>query len=137
MKNIITFTSANTATASKSFLKKAMNYGSDEYYFLKKFRSENPDVKISARAIKKNPNKDSYKDLTYNNMIAYINTQSNRIELLAEFERQKQMSVIAKNRYRYILNWFRSACFENESEFVEFRNSIAHIQTAQAVELVA
>ena len=137
MKTTIILTSENTAVASKSFLKKAMIFGTDEYYVLKQFKTENPKVEVKAREIKKNPNKDSYKNLTYSNMVAYINELDNRVELLAEFERQKRMSVIAKNKYRYILNWFKSACFENEADFNDYRKSIAVIETVKPVELCA
>lgn len=123
--NTIVLTSESTAIASKSFLKKAMVFGTDEYYTLKGFKSENPTVKVTAREIKKNPNKESYKNLTYDNMVAYIGELANKNELLAEFERQKRMASIAKNKYRYVLNWFKSACFESDIEFNKFRSEIA------------
>jgi len=134
----IRFTTENTAVASKVFMKNAMIYGSDEYKILKAFKAENPNVTVSAKEIKKNPNKDSYKNLTYNNMVAYINELPNRVELIAEFEATKRKSVIAKNKYRYIVNWFKSACFENEKEFADFRKSIAIVDVPTAsAELVA
>ena len=125
----IVLTSNTTAVASKTFLKNAMIFGSDEYYILKQFKAENPKVDVSARTIKKNPNKESNKNLTYNNMISHINELPNSAELLAEFNRQKRMSAIAKNKYRYILNWFKSACFENEVKFNEYRKSICPKET--------
>lgn len=128
MTNTITFTSTTTATASKSFLKKAMIYGTDEYKILRSFRLENPEVKVVAREIKKHEGKDSYKNLTYANMESYMNNLDNGAELIAEFNRQKEMACIAKNKYRYMLNWFRSACFESEAEFAAYR---ADMRTAE------
>lgn len=131
----IKLTSESTAVASKTFMKNAMIYGTEEYRILRSFKAENPGVVVSAKAIKKNPNKDSYKNLTYGNMIAYINELDNASELLKEFDRQKKMAVIAKNPYRYVLNWFKSACFDNEHEFVEFRKAISLVDETEASEL--
>ena len=131
--NQIVLTSENTAVASKSFLKKAMVFGTEEYYYLKGFKSENPTVKVTAREIKKNPNKVSYKNLTYNNMVAYIETLKNSAELIAEFELQKRKAVIAKNPYRSVVNWFKANCFESDIEFNEFRETVAIPEVANEV----
>ena len=130
--NTIRFASENTAVASKVFMRNAMIYGSNEYKILKTFKAENPNVTVSAKKIKKNPYKDSCKNLTYNNMIAYINELPNNAELLTEFEKTKRMSAIAKNKYRYVVNWFKSTCFDNEQEFTDFRRSIATVEVPSA-----
>lgn len=132
-KNNIEFTSETTAVTSKSFLKEAKVFGTKEYYILKKFKAENPDVVVSAKTIKKNPDKESYKNLSYSNMVAYISELTNKAELIDEFERQKRMAKIAKNRYRYMLNWFKSACFENDIEFEKFRSDLL-AKTSEAIE---
>ena len=127
--NTIKFTSEKSAVASKSFLKKAMIYGTDEYKLYKEFKAENPNVTVTAKSIKKNPNKESYKNLTYENMESYINELENKDVLLDKFARQKRMAVIAKNPYRNVLNWFKNNCFDNEHEFVEFRKAIADMDS--------
>ena len=123
-KNQIVLTE-NGAVASKSFLKKASIYGSDEYYILKGFMEENDGMKVMPREIKKKTDKVSYKNLTYANMVAYMKEQSNASELIEEFERQKRMASIAKNKYRYLVNWFKSTCFNNELEFNSYRETVA------------
>ncbi len=127
-KTNITFNADYTvATVSKSFMKKAHIYGTKEFDELRKVLADFPQISIKEREIKKNPDKESYKNLTYENMIAYMKELDNADLLINEFNRQKRMAVIAKNPYRFVLNWFKSACFENEIEFVEFRRSIALI----------
>ncbi len=128
-KTNITFNADYTvATVSKSFMKKAHIYGTKEFEELRKVLADFPEISIKEREIKKNPDKESYKNLTYDNMIAYMKELDNADLLINEFNRQKRMAVIAKNPYRFVLNWFKSACFENEIEFVEFRRSIALIE---------
>lgn len=114
-----------TIVITKAFEKKANVFGSAEYEELSKAIEKHPLFKIEVRTITKHDNKVSYKNLTYDNMVAYINEQPKASELLAEFERQKRMSVIAKNKYRYIVNWFRSTCFTNDEEFNLFRDKVA------------
>ena len=111
-------------------MKKAHIYGTKEFNELRKVLADFPEITIKEREIKKNPDKDSYKNLTYANMETYINVLENKDALLAEFNRQKKLAVIAKNPYRYVLNWFKSACFNNELEFVEFRKTIALVDCA-------
>ena len=38
---------------------------------------------------------------------------------------RKKMAAIAKNPYRYVVNWFKSACFESEIDFINYRKSIS------------
>ncbi len=132
-KTNITFNADYTvATVSKSFMKKAHIYGTKEFDELRKVLADFPEISIKEREIKKNPDKESYKNLTYDNMIAYMKELDNADKLVNEFNRQKRMAVIAKNPYRYVLNWFKSACFENEIEFVEFRKAISLISELDA-----
>ena len=125
--NIVLSADFTTATVSKTFMKKAHIYGTKEFNELRKVLADFPEITIKEREIKKNPDKESYKNLTYNNMVAYIETFDNKNELLADFEMAKKRAVIAKNPYRSVLNWFKSACFKSEIEFVEYRRSIALI----------
>ena len=55
-----------------TFAKMIENPLSDEYALLQKLKMENPEFKVSRRKIKSNPNKDSYKGLTYEYMKKYI-----------------------------------------------------------------
>lgn len=137
MTNQITLSAdMKNAYVTKSFMKNALVYGTDEYKLLKAFKNENPDIEVSVRTIAKNPNKTTYKNLTYSNMISYIETLNNSKDLLEEFEIVKSCSVIAKNKYRYILNWFQSTCFESVADFNEFRKLIS-LESKENKELYA
>ena len=122
--NIVLSADFTSAYVSKSFMKKAHVYGTKEYNELRQFKLENPEIEVKVRTITKNSDKESYKNLTYDNMKVYISELENKDALLAEFDRQKRMAVIAKNPYRYVLNWFKSACFESDMEFASFRATL-------------
>ena len=57
-----------------TFAKMIENPLSDEYALLQKLKMENHEFKVSRRKIKSNPNKDSYKGLTYEWMRNHIAT---------------------------------------------------------------
>ena len=55
----ITIINETTAIVTKKFYKQAMIYGTEEYKIMRTFKIENPGVKVIAKQIKKNPNKES------------------------------------------------------------------------------
>ena len=94
-----------------TFAKMMQNPLSDEYALLQKTRMENPTFTIRRRQIKKNPNKDTYKGLTYSYMENYIRTHEegeNVQKVLDQFEELKLISQCHGKRYRYstIKKWF-------------------------------
>ena len=127
MTNTIKFADTNCTIAivSKSFMKSALVYGTEEYKLLKEFKTENPKVTVKVKEIRKNPNKVTYKNLTYRNMVEYIETLPNSEELLSLFETIRIRAKIAKNPYRYTADWFKEVCFKNETEFNKFRETIS------------
>ena len=68
---IIVELNGNTATASKSFLKKASVFGTEEYKMFREFRAQNPYVQVVAKTIKKNPDKKTYRNMTYKKLREY------------------------------------------------------------------
>lgn len=123
--NTIKFSADMTiAYVSKSFLKQSLIYGTNEYKLLKELRNDHPNVIVKTNEIKKNPDKVSYKNLTYTNIETYIKSLPDSELLMNEYNLTKKRSCIAKNPYRYTLNWFKSACFESDAEFKLFRNKI-------------
>ena len=96
----------NTATVTKDFMKKSCIFGTEEYKIMRQFRAENPDIHVTTKTIKKNPNKNSYKNLTYENIVVFIKTQDNASELLEAFETAKARSGIQSSPYRAVLAWF-------------------------------
>ena len=117
MKTTSTITIINTTTAivTKKFQKQAMIYGTEEYRMMKAFMIENPNIKIAVRKIKKNSEKETNKNMTYDNMIKYILTRDDAKKLLKEMKMIKEQSTIYPSPYRYVLAWFKQK-FENELE---------------------
>ena len=94
-----------------TFSKMMQNPLSDEYALLQKTRMENPTFTVRRRQIKKNPNKDTYKGLTYPYMEHYIRTHEeseNVQKVLDQFEELKLIAQCHGKRYRYstIKKWF-------------------------------
>ena len=94
-----------------TFAKMMQNPLSDEYALLQKTRTENPAFTVRRRQIKKNPNKDTYKGLTYPYMEHYIRTHEedeNVQKVLDQFEELKLIAQCHGKRYRYstIKKWF-------------------------------
>lgn len=125
MKNLHINLVEKTITMTKAFERKANVYGSKEYEELSEVLTKHPTFDVQIRKIKSNPNKKTYKYLTYDNMKSYIRELNNSKELLEEFEKQKNKAVIVKNKYRYMLNWFKANCFKSDEEFEGYRNNIA------------
>jgi len=94
-----------------TFAKMIENPMSDEYALLQKLKMENPGFKVSRRKIKSNPNKDSYKGLTYEYMKMYIKThetEEQAKEIIAYLDDQILISKCHSQRLRYptIKKWF-------------------------------
>ena len=95
----------------RTFAKNVTNTASDEYKHLQEVRKDYPKFTVVTRQIKKNPNKESYKGLTYDYMIDYImkyEPAETRKAVLVEFD---DMMFISKchsqsKRYPAIKNWF-------------------------------
>lgn len=118
-KKIIKIKENNIAEVTKEFAKKAMIYGTEEYRLWRDFLSENPNYTMVTKTIKKNPNKETNKNLTFDNMRTFISEQENSDELLKEFEKQIRMSKIQSNPYRCVLAWFKTE-FKNYDSYKEF-----------------
>lgn len=94
-----------------TFAKMIENPLSDEYALLQKLKVENPGFKVCNRKIKSNPNKDTYKGLTYAYMRSYIithETETTRVNVLHEFDELILISQCHGKRLRYptIKKWF-------------------------------
>ena len=94
-----------------TFAKMIENPMSDEYALLQKLKMENPEFKVSRRKIKSNPNKDSYKGLTYEYMEDYIMTHGSSETVRANLKEFYEKRLIAEChgkafRYPAIKRWF-------------------------------
>jgi len=131
MKKMITVTERTTnsviVNVTKSFEKKSRIYGTEEYKLWSDFCrdiTENHTLKLSIRmetkTIKKKLNKKSTtKNMTYENMKAYINTQDDAKELMVEFNKELEKSKVAANPYRAVLAWFMKK-FSNVNDYMDF-----------------
>ena len=95
----------------RTFAQKVTDTSSAEYRHLQEVRRDYPDFKVVLRKIKKNPNKETYKGLTYDYMKDYILThedEENAMIVLAEFSEMRQISRCHSQAKRYpvIKNWF-------------------------------
>lgn len=105
MKKII-YLDDERAQVSKKFAKNARVFGSEEYLQWKEYRKDFPKAVMVVKEIKKNPDKKTNRNMTYENMKIYISEHANKEVMLKEFDRQLKISKIKKNPYCYVLSWF-------------------------------
>ena len=125
-KMVIKTMSETEAQVTKAFAKNAVIFGTSEYKLWKEYRKDFPNAKMVTKTIKKNPEKKTYKNLTYKNMELFIKVQpvekdenDNVIDYMKEFERQKLMAKVQANPYKSVLAWFLEK-FKDYSTYKEF-----------------
>ena len=105
----------------RTFAKLSENTRSEEYAHLQQVRKDYPSFQVVTKTIKKNPNKECYKGLTYDYMREYIfkhEPAETRRSVLMEFEDMIFISQCHSKAKRYpvIKNWF----LEKYPEIVKF-----------------
>lgn len=95
----------------RTFAKKAQDTRSEEYSHLQNVRRDYPDYRVIRRTIRKNPNKDTYKGLTYDYMRVYIAAHAPQEKVsaaVAEFDEKVLISRCHSScrRYPAIKAWF-------------------------------
>lgn len=106
-KNAIIYIDDTHAQVTKAFEKQARIFGTPEYREWRAYRQDFPNAQMVPKTIKKAKNKkNDAKNRTYEKMAEYISLQENAAELMKEFDRQKNLAVVQKSRYRAVLNWF-------------------------------
>ena len=112
MKNTLKINHAERIiTMDRTFAKNAENTMSAEYAHLQSVRRDYPTYTVVRRQIKKNPNKECYKGLTYEYMENYITTHEegeNRVLVLKEFAEMRLIAECHSKAHRYpvIKQWF-------------------------------
>lgn len=91
---------------SKTALKKASVFNSEEYKMLNKIMKANPSYTVVEKDIKKNASKKSYKGLSFDRMKDYIETQPNAEKNLIKFEYVKKMAKTKGAQYPLTKKWF-------------------------------
>lgn len=107
----------------RTFAKLCENTSSDEYAKLQNVRKDYPDYKVITRTIKRNPDKNTYKGLTYAYMEKHILNTGNDEEVkeaLSEYRRLREIGECHKGKsYPVIKKWF----LERYPEIEEFRTA--------------
>lgn len=101
----------NTIEMNTTFAKMMQNPLSDEYAQLQRVRQDFPSFAIRKRQIKTNPNKDTYKGLTYEYMRNYIILHTSGEERVAKIAEFDELILISQchgqsKRYPTIKKWF-------------------------------
>ena len=110
VKNPIKVNFANrTIVISKSFAVKASVVTSKEYRDLTDVQASYPEYQIVVREIKRNPNKETYPNLTYAYMEHYIATHAHADERMAEYKETRLRAQCHAMRYGFVKKWFLAA----------------------------
>lgn len=116
-KNAIIYIDDTHAQVTKAFEKQARIFGTPEYREWRAYRQDFPNAQMVPKTIKKAKNKkNDAKNRTYEKMAEYISLQENAVELMKEFEKQKNLAVVKKSQYRAVLNWFLATFPELKEE---------------------
>lgn len=101
----------NAIIMDRTFAKNCADTRSDEYAHLQRVRADYPNFAVTTRTCKSNPNKESYKDLTYAYMEHYIITHESKDTVLSVLDEYNELRLIAEchsrsRRYPVIKRWF-------------------------------
>ena len=118
-KMAIIYVDENTARVTKAFMKKANIFGTDEFKLWREYKAEFPNAVMTTKKIKRNPDKKTTRNMTYDNMEEFLSTLPNSKELLDELEIIKKRSLVQKSPYHYVLDWF-SETVEGYDDFKKF-----------------
>ena len=78
MRNLkIKITKDKNGLVTKEFAKQANIFGTPEYKAWREFLEVYPNAEMQTKDIKRNPDKKTFRNLTYNNITVFINAQDN------------------------------------------------------------
>lgn len=109
MKNTLRFDhDARCIVMDRTFYKNSSNIRFEEYAMLQRARQDYPTYTPVIKHIKRNPDKETYKGLTYAYMERYINSHANADEIMAEYDELRLISEChgKARRYPKIKKWF-------------------------------
>lgn len=133
MKNQIRYISETEAQVTKAFQKKAAIFGTPEFKLWREYVAVFPNASMTTKTIRKNPNKKSYRNMTYKNMEDYIRTQ--QPEFLSTYQKKLAASVIQSSPYHYVLEWFiqQFPDYDSHKEFWAEQNGTEDTETASSL----
>ena len=89
-----------------AFARASMNPDTCEYKKLVEIRMLHPDYSVVKRSIKKNPEKESYRGLTYAYMEHYIMMHDKSGEVMKIYQELRLRALCHSIRYAHIKKWF-------------------------------
>ena len=130
-KNAIRCISDTEAQVTKAFAKNASIFGTAEFKLWREYLTYYPDAKMVTKTIKKNPNKlNITKNMTYENMAAFIREQDDAEAVMAEFQKQINLSKVKANPYRAVLAWFKQK-YSDVNDYMDFFEALAAKNAAE------
>jgi len=130
-KNAIRYISDNEAQVTKAFQKNASIFGTEEFKLWREYKAMFPEAKMVTKTIKKNPNKlNITKNMTYENMAAFIREQDDAEAVMAEFKKQINLSKVKANPYRAVLAWFKKK-YSDVNDYMDFFAELAAKNAAE------
>ena len=109
MKNTLRIDHKSRAIVmDRLFAKNSCNVRFKEYNLLQRVRHDYPSYEVVVRHIKRNPNKETYRGLTYAYMERYIASHANAEVIMAEYRELRLISEChcKARRYPKIKKWF-------------------------------
>ena len=122
-RNAIIYINDEKARVTKAFEKKACIFGTDEFKQWREYKEMFPKAKMVTKTIKKNPDQKTRRNMTYENMEAFISTleEKEADKVMEEFYTIKKRSKIQKSPYQYVLSWFE-AKFDGYNDLDQYMN---------------
>ena len=126
----------------KTFARNAQIVGSVEYDMLQRARSDYATYSVVTRQIKRNPNKESYRGLTYQYMEDYIAAHEDYETAKAVLDELEEMRIISQChskafRYPTIKTWFLERYPEVRNFGVRNTNHTGELALSQKTKEVA
>lgn len=119
--------SDKTVTVSPKFMKDAGILDTPEYKTMLRIREDNPSYEIVCEGNKQATKKNSYRNLTIDNMEIFIrNSQDDPRDLKArldEFNTVKELAKSQASKYAYIKKWFLRTYGKEYNKYAEETNT--------------
>ena len=139
MKNTLRFDhDARCIVMDRTFYKNASNIRFEEYAMLQRARQDYPTYTPVIKRIRRNPNKETYRGLTYAYMERYIESHDNAERMMAHYRELRLISEChgKARRYPAIKKWFLKQYPEVEKFGMEDSDDEAATATGTKYEAV-
>ena len=139
MKNTLKFDhDARCIVMDRTFYKNSSNIRFEEYDMLQRARQDYPTHTPVIKRIKRNPDKETYRGLTYAYMERYIDSHENAEEIMAEYRELRLISEChgKARRYPAIKRWFLKKYPEIETFGMELSEDKAATEAGVKYEAV-